>query len=465
MDRIRRLFEPTELTPRLRREADLEAFAILRRAVPPSSTMMLVCAVIAVALLAYSADVATLALWAFFLATPPLLQLSRWQRRRDRGRPRVISHWAKRRAVMIGLWSGAVWGFFGAVNIAKLGIGEQALVGFLIAGMSAGAMTLLHRVPPMASAFVLAATLPGIAALIAIGQPPHLFAAALSCVFVGFLLLALRVGYGSFLESVRLRIENMDLLHRTEAASRAKSAFLATMSHELRTPLNAVIGYAQLMQQGIHGPLGHGSYKEYVDHIFDSGEHLLNLINDILDLSKIEAGKYELNEACFALAPLIEQALTFVRPRAEKGGLRLVGPDPATALGVRADERALKQVLVNLLSNAVKFTPAGGTVSISARIKRSGELAVTVTDTGVGMTKEEMASAMRMFEQVGEAEHHTEGSGIGLPLSRSIAELHGGALELESAPQRGTTVRIILPAERVHEIPETASGVARAAAG
>jgi signal transduction histidine kinase len=229
-----------------------------------------------------------------------------------------------------------------------------------------------------------------------------------------------------------------------ESANRHKSEFLANMSHELRTPLNAIIGFSEALQERLFGELNE-KQAEYVADIHGSGRHLLSLINDILDLSKIEAGRMELEPSEFDLRGVLETAITLVRERAMRHGIAL-GLEVAPGVGtIRADERKVKQVLLNLLSNAVKFTPDGGSVRVGARM--NGEaVEVSVADTGVGIAPEDQASVFEEFRQVGrDRARKAEGTGLGLTLVKKFVELHGGAIRLESAVGRGSTFIFTLP--------------------
>ncbi len=237
---------------------------------------------------------------------------------------------------------------------------------------------------------------------------------------------------------------------QAEFANRSKSEFLANMSHELRTPLNAIIGFAQVIRDEMFGALGSAKYRDYAADINDSGQHLLDLINDILDLSKIESGKAELYENDIDVAPLLCSALNMVRERATSGGVTLETEIPDGLQALHADERKLKQILVNLLSNAVKFTKPGGVVTLRTWCNvRSGYL-FQVQDTGIGMAQEDIPMALAQFGQVDSAlNRQYEGTGLGLPLSKTLTELHGGTLDLQSEPGVGTTVTLRLPAARL----------------
>ncbi|HEY1637058.1 MAG TPA: PAS domain-containing sensor histidine kinase [Rhizomicrobium sp.] len=237
-------------------------------------------------------------------------------------------------------------------------------------------------------------------------------------------------------------IEARDL---AESASRAKSHFLANMSHELRTPLNAILGFSEVMTHEMFGPLGGLRYREYVGLIHESGGHLLELINGILDMSKIEAGKFEIAEEMFDLAEVTTQAMRFVKLQADRKGVVLktvLAEDCAT---IFADKRALKQMLVNLLTNGVKFTPRGGEVRLSA-LRDGAAVQIAVRDTGVGISPEDLQRLGRPFEQVDAAHVKTqEGTGLGLALVKALAAMHAGEATIESKLGHGTTVRLRLP--------------------
>lgn len=232
-----------------------------------------------------------------------------------------------------------------------------------------------------------------------------------------------------------------------EAANLSKSSFLANMSHELRTPLNAIIGFSEVIKDSVFGA-DHERYRAYADDIFRSGGHLLKLINDILDISKIDAGKYQLNEEACDLGEAVSAALLFVRDTARSGGVTLHQAIPPTLPLLRADLRAVTQVLTNLVGNAVKFTGPGGRVDITARIAED-RLSITVADTGIGMKPSDIPLALAPFQQLDSAwERRYEGTGLGLPLTDALLKLHGGSIEIDSALGSGTTVTAHFPAER-----------------
>jgi signal transduction histidine kinase len=232
-----------------------------------------------------------------------------------------------------------------------------------------------------------------------------------------------------------------------ETASRHKSEFLANMSHELRTPLNAILGFSQVLQKNLFGELNE-KQNEYVEDILSSGNHLLSLINDVLDLSKVEAGQIELEVASFSLREAVERGVVMIRERASKNGVALAAAVEPEAQVVTADERRIRQILFNLLSNAVKFTPAGGRIDVSAA-RVDGEIQVAVADTGSGIAAEDLDRIFEEFQQTGTGAKQQEGTGLGLALSKRLVELHGGRIWVESELGVGSRFVFTLPAETV----------------
>jgi signal transduction histidine kinase len=235
-----------------------------------------------------------------------------------------------------------------------------------------------------------------------------------------------------------------------EAAARAKGEFLANMSHELRTPLNAIIGFSEIMGDEMLGPLGNEQYKGYIQDISESARHLLSMINNILDAAKLESGRMILSESRVDADAMVKSVARLMAPRANRAGLNLVTHTPPDLPPILADETKLKQVLLNLVSNAVKFTGDGGRIDIHAEVAETGEFLFMVSDNGIGIAEEDIPQALAPFGQVDtRISRKFEGTGLGLPLAKSLTELHGGTFKLISQPGVGTTVTLRLPKHRV----------------
>jgi signal transduction histidine kinase len=237
---------------------------------------------------------------------------------------------------------------------------------------------------------------------------------------------------------------------QAEAANRAKSDFLANMSHELRTPLNAIIGFSEMMQHEVLGSLGNDQYRSYVGDIHASGAHLLQIINDILDLSKAEAGKLTLDEGIFDVRDAIRSVAQLTSVRARESGLSLSSDIPSDLPLLRGDERKTMQMVLNLVTNAIKFSPDGGSIEIVCRVGADQELSIAVIDTGIGIASDDLGRVLEAFEQADSSlSRKQQGTGLGLPLVRAMMELHGGRFELNSTIGVGTEAKIIFPGERL----------------
>jgi two-component system cell cycle sensor histidine kinase PleC len=278
-----------------------------------------------------------------------------------------------------------------------------------------------------------------------------------------FLLLAHRL-YSTSLATLEARAEKDALIgeletaklisdearHRAEAANIAKSRFLAQMSHELRTPLNAILGFSEVMKAEIFGPHSVAAYKDYANDIHTSGVHLLGLINEILDLSRVEAGRYELNEEAVTLMHLVDDCAHLLQMRARNRGLTIHELYEESMPRIWADERAIRQIVLNLLSNAIKFTPQGGEIWLKVGWTASGGQYVSVKDSGPGIPEDEIPIVLASFGQGSNSIKSAEqGAGLGLPIAKSLVELHGGSFALKSKLRIGTEVIITFPPERV----------------
>jgi signal transduction histidine kinase len=256
-------------------------------------------------------------------------------------------------------------------------------------------------------------------------------------------------------ERTRVEEELRQAMSTAQAASKAKSGFLANMSHELRTPLNAVIGFAEVISQELHGKVDNPRYLEYAQYIHQSGNHLLRLINDILDLSRIESGRIDMAEETVDVAALVDEVVNLLRQQAAAAGIEIETAIPGNLPGLHADGGRLRQILVNLVANAIKFTKSGGRVSVGAGLGPTPEkrYEITVADTGIGIPEDKIELALSSFGRVDNGLLR-EGTGLGLPLTKKLAEMHGGGLDLVSQVGKGTTVTVWMPGSRAVDAPK-----------
>jgi signal transduction histidine kinase len=362
----------------------------------------------------------------------------------------------RRLAILSGALVGITWALSTVVVFRPADpLNLMAVVGIAF-GVIAGGAAIMTALPQVYYAY-LAGHVPVLAAVIAAqGGVPMITLGAGILVFGAMMIVIVRTGSASLAQSLHLRFEHMEVVDRleqakaaAEGANRSKSEFLAMMSHELRTPLNSIIGYAEI----ITGPASTkraAKLEEYTKDIKDSAHHLLAIINDILDLSKAESGKMDLQEGLFAAAAMVERCRRTIQPRASEGGVTVTVDVDAGLTAVRGDERLMRQAVLNILSNAVKFTKQGGMVRIHVHRVADGGLAIEITDTGIGMAPEDIPRALEPFQQLdhGLKREHS-GSGLGLPLAKRFIERHRGRIEVASRLGIGTTIRLVLPAERL----------------
>ena len=348
-------------------------------------------------------------------------------------------------------WGASVLFFFDPASPANLVAMTMAAT-----GIAAGGTAVLSTIPMAYAVFATFHLSPLVVQLAATGDFANLVFAAGFIFFFFILFFTVRTMGATLDESLRLRFERIDMIEHLEAArihaesaSRAKSEFLALMTHELKTPLNAIIGYAALIGS-LPGSPRDAKLEAYTSEIHEGARRLLALINDILDLSKADAGKLDLREGIFSIGAAIARCRQLILPRAEDAKIEL-GMELDDGLpAVRGDERLIRQAVLNLLSNAIKFTPTGGLVRIGARRMADGGVVIEVTDNGIGMSAEDLPRAMEPFEQISRGyARQRAGSGLGLPLAKRIAEIHRGRIEIASQAGDGTTVRLVLPADRV----------------
>jgi PAS domain S-box-containing protein len=279
------------------------------------------------------------------------------------------------------------------------------------------------------------------------GGPLHLF---MTVGRIGDSTDTLCVAFRDITRWKRAEAELTQAKRQAERASSAKSDFLARVSHEIRTPLNAIIGFSEVMMEERFGPVGSERYREYVKDIHASGGHLLSLINDLLDLSKIEAGKLELTFANVSLNDLTQQCVAIMQPQANRERVIIRTSLPPTLPQVVADARSVRQIVLNLLSNSIKFTDAGGQVIVSTALNDNGEVALRVRDTGIGMSEQDLVTALEPFRQIATSVREiSAGTGLGLPLTKALAEANRASFCVKSAPNAGTLVEITFPPSRV----------------
>jgi signal transduction histidine kinase len=394
----------------------------------------------------------------YFLTTVMVLflfgagwQLTTWARNRGRPRPRKVSDRTIRRVTWWATAFGALWGaYLGGLMLSDPAPELQLIVCAVALGMTAGGYLMLYTIPAAMTAFIALSFAPPWIVVVARGGPYDYALAAYALVYLTFLLISARQGHKNFVTGVALRLQNAKLAFQADAANRAKSRFLANMSHELRTPLNAINGFAEIIQQQFKGPVGNPQYLEFAKAIHDSGRHLVGLIDDILDISKVESGRVTLDERAVHPQALLDQVELLTRPAAEKAQLKLDVHPQRDLPEIFVDERKIRQALLNLISNAVKFTPAGGQVRIEARLNSDGGFSFLVGDTGLGIPPEEINEVLKPFMRSKDVERRQlQGTGLGLHLAQELMKLHGGTLMLTSAVGQGTIVTMHIPASRV----------------
>jgi signal transduction histidine kinase len=330
---------------------------------------------------------------------------------------------------------------------------HQIFIVTWVAGLTAGCAATYGGYPPAVAAFIGFPLLTFAGAIFARGTTDSALLGIIILTYLGLLMISARTLNRWIVDILNLRMRNerltrelVDAKDQAESASEAKSAFMANMSHELRTPLNAVIGFAEMLEKEVLGPIGDRRYVAYAHDVHMSGKHLLSIINTILDLAKAEASHMELDFAPVDAGELLQECFNVMRLQADRASLEFKIAVPAAPLFCQVDETRLKQVVFNLLSNAIKFTDPGGRVSLSATAGGVGEVEIRVADTGIGMTPDEIELALQPFMQVKSPQRRsTAGTGLGLPFAKSIVELHGGRLEIASGKGEGTTVTAVLP--------------------
>ncbi|HYM04239.1 MAG TPA: HAMP domain-containing sensor histidine kinase [Stellaceae bacterium] len=353
--------------------------------------------------------------------------------------------------------SGLLWGLFSIGFYEVQDVEMRVFMLFVLTSMITGGSVSFTAYLPAYYGYLVGATLPIALTFVLHGTNASVLMGFVTATYVAFLVIMAQAANRAVTDLIELQLEKAALVsdlslakEAAEQASRVKSHFLANMSHELRTPLNAIIGFSDVIRNQLFGTLGSPRYLDYITDINHSGHHLLRLVNDILDLSKLEAGAVELSNDRIDLRQLVGECMNLLRAQAAEHHLSLAVEVPATLSWLHADELRLKQVMLNLLSNAVKFSWPGGRVAVTAEVTPDGGMAISVQDTGVGMTEAEIQVALKPFRQVeSSVSRRHAGTGLGLPLAKTLAEQHGGTLRVTSARDIGTTVTVYLPAWRV----------------
>lgn len=373
--------------------------------------------------------------------------------------------WERRIVVSVTV-SDSLWLLSGLpIAFGHLPVYVVGIVPVTVAGMLAGAIFALTPSDRAFRLYTIIAALGPILGFLAVGDRLHVAVAGMGCVYLLVVLLWGRDASRTIESAIRLRLENQALVQDlaavregAEMAERLKRESFANLGHELRTPLNAIIGFAQSLDAELWGPLGNPRYRDYAKAIADSGQHLYVLIQDILDLSRHDAGILELDETTVDLAAAVQTCRKMLSGSAAANGVSLTVRVPDQGLWVTGDSTKLRQIVINLAANAIRFTPAGGRVTVGACRLDSGETELRVEDTGIGLNPEDIPRALEPFVQVSRDQARgTGGAGLGLPLSQRLAALHGGVLEIHSQRGTGTVVRVVLPAGRAAEQPRRPS--------
>lgn len=357
------------------------------------------------------------------------------------------------------MWTltGLLWGLFGAAFFLAPESDARFFMLFVVTTNLASGSVAVSSYMPANAGYVIGMVVPMVIAFATRGTYFSLLMAAMCLVYTVVARSASLFGNRSVIDLIRLEVERSGLIaslreakEAADLANHVKSRFLANISHELRTPLNAIIGFSDVMRAQMFGPIGNRRYSGYIDDINSSGRHLLGVVNDVLDLSKLEASSMQLSKDEIDPAALARDCIKFLRPQADAGDIHLRIEGPEMPLRVLGDELRLKQVLLNLLSNAVKFSHPGGEVVLSLNPQPDGGLIIAVRDHGIGMDAAGVATALLPFGQVENSwtKRHA-GTGLGLPLAKWLVELHDGHLVIESALEEGALVKVSLPAARV----------------
>jgi len=400
-----------------------------------------------------SMDRGVLTIWGSAIVGWSLMRHAIWRvyKSRPRGDAETL-RWGRMFIVLLA-GTGALTGYMAFQAFVPIDTEHQIFIVMWVAGLTAGATATYGAYPPAVAAFISFPLLAFAGAIFTRGTVDSSLLATIVLAYLGLLIISSRTLNRWIVDIFNLRMRNEKLTEEltaakeiAESANDAKSVFMANMSHELRTPLNAIIGFAEMLEREVLGPIGNDRYVDYAHDVHMSGKHLLSIINTILDLAKTKASHLELDLARVDIVSLLRECFSVMQLQADKAGLTFVLDAPEDALYGKIDETRLRQVVYNLLSNAIKFTDAGGTITIAGRTGVSGDIEIKVTDTGIGMDQDDLDLALQPFMQVSNPSRRVSaGTGLGLPFAKTIVELHNGTLDIVSAKGKGTTVRVTLP--------------------
>lgn len=396
---------------------------------------------------------ALIGIWAAAMMAIAAIRLALWRRYTQQLRSDAeMLIWGRQSLFWIGT-HGLFIAALGACVFLPSDIESRVFIAMAIAGLAGGASASYGAYLPAVVIYIVPQLLAVSAALAIHGSRESIFMSGGALIYLAVLLTSARtmnswVGniFGLRLQNEQLNTDLLLAKEAAEAANNAKSIFIANMSHELRTPLNAIIGFAEMLEAEVLGPLGDRRYIEYAHDVNVSGKHLLSIINTILDLAKVEASHLELNQEETDVSYLLHECASVMRLQAEEAELAFRLEIPDEPLYTRIDETRMRQVIYNLLSNAIKFTDPGGKVVLIGRRNGAGETEIIVSDTGIGMNDAELKTALQPFMQVKHPNRRvSSGTGLGLPFAKSIIDLHGGSLEVTSARGVGTVAHVVLP--------------------
>lgn len=384
--------------------------------------------------------------WLSCFQVMAFMMLKNWYNHKGKERPNKPPSRLCKQALMNATAGGCVWGGFLISFFDNTTVIGQFLIIIVIVGTVAGAINMLYSIPAAAVSFViLSLTLPIIYTLF-VNTFEYIYFALVTIIFTGFLILSTRNSYLNLIKTVRLRIGFSQLAKREHAANQAKSMFMTNMSHELRTPLNAIIGFSDLMNNEVFGKIPIPQYEKYILDIYSSGRHLMDLVDEVFELSLIETNQIEIKNDFVFLSDVIRDCLVNFEESAANKKISINNQFSQSHDHAYVDEKKIKRVLSNLIKNAINFTPSGGQISVSGHEDEDKGHVIDITDTGCGIEKDRIHQILYTFGQVdGFSTHQGKGAGFGLSIARALVELHGGRIIIQSEVNVGTMVRVTLP--------------------